>query len=162
MKKILNVLLLGMLMCAAFAIIIVANKDSEKPSEIQTRTETRDEKTVNTTVYTRDHQGLEFEIVYEGKVARSFLEGYVQSTVRRMIFQKNMLEILKYNTLEHLTDSIKYYITPMDSTFRIFLFDTKYHLSSEVRELWDEYIKAKTEEAKAEEKARNLEILYGE
>jgi hypothetical protein len=73
-----------------------------------------------------------------------------------------MLAILKYNTLEHLKDSIEYYITPMDSTFKISLIDTKYHLSPEVRELWDGYIKAKIEATKAEERAKNLEILYGE
>ena len=34
-------------------------------------------------------------------------------------------------------------------------------LSPEVRELWDEYMARKIEEAKAEERAKNLEILYG-
>lgn len=140
------------------ALIVGYSKDKREPLETVL---TRD-KTVNTTVPTKDHQCLEFEIAYEGEISRFLVEGYVQATVRRMIFQKNMLEILKYNTLEHLRDSIKYYITPMDSTFKISLLDTKYHLSPEVRELWDEYMSRKIEEAKAEEKARNLKILYGE
>ena len=118
-------------------------------------------KVMNTRIFTKDKQGLEFEIVYEGKIPRILLEGYVHGTVRPIAFQKNMLEILKYNSLEHLRDSLKHYITPMDSTFKIISIDTKYHLSPEVRELWDEYMAKKIEEAKAEERAKNLEILYG-
>ena len=118
-------------------------------------------KVMNTRIPTKDHQCLEFEIVYEGEIPRILLEGYVHGTVRPIAFQKNMLEILKYNSLEHLRDSLKHYITPMDSTFKIISIDTKYHLSPEVRELWDEYMAKKIEEAKAEERAKNLEILYG-
>jgi hypothetical protein len=118
-------------------------------------------KVMNTRILTKDHQGLEFEIVYEGKIPRILLEGYVHGTVRPIAFQKNMLEILKYNSLEHLKDSLKHYVTPMDSTFKIISIDTKYHLSPEVQELWDEYMAKKIEEAKAEERAKNLEILYG-
>jgi hypothetical protein len=118
-------------------------------------------KVMNTRILTKDHQGLEFEIVYEGKIPRILLEGYVHGTVRPIAFQKNMLEILKYNSLEHLKDSLKHYVTPMDSTFKIISIDTKYHLSPEVQELWDEYMARKIEETKAEERAKNLEILYG-
>lgn len=119
-------------------------------------------KVMNTRIFTKDHQGLEFEIVYKGEIPRTLVEGYVHGIVRPIAFQKNMLEILKYNSLEHLRDSLKYYIIPMDSTFKISLLDTKYHLSPEVQELWDEYMAKKIEEAKAKERAKNLEILYGE
>lgn len=118
-------------------------------------------KVMNTRIPTKDHQCLEFEIVYEGNIPRILLEGYVHGTVRPIAFQKNMLEILKYNSLEHLRDSLKHYITPMDSTFKIISIDTKHHLSPEVQELWDEYMAKKIEETKAEERAKNLEILYG-
>lgn len=121
-----------------------------------------EDKVMNTRIITKDHQYLEFEIVYEGEIPRILLEGYVHSIVRPIAFQKNMLEILKYNSLEHLRDSLKYLITPMDSTFKISLIDTRYHLSPEVQELWDEYMAKKIEETKAADRAKNLEILYGE
>lgn len=162
MKKILNVLLLGMLMCAAFAIIIVANKDSEKPSEVQTRTETRT-KAVNNKALTKDKESLEFDILYEGdNEPRDLLEGHIDIVIRQMVFDKYVLELLKHNSLAHLGDSLEYYITPLDSTFRVLLINTKYHLSPEVRELWDEYMATKIEEAKTLEKDKNLKILYGE
>ena len=141
------------------ALIVGYSKDKKEPLETVL---TRDDKVMNTKIITKDHQYLEFEIVYEGEIPRILLEGYVHSIVRPIAFQKNMLEILKYNSLEHLRDSLKHCITPMDSTFKISLLDTRYHLSPEVRELWDEYMAKKIEEAKAEEKARNLKILYGE
>lgn len=161
MKKILNVLLLGMLMCAAFAIIIVANKDSEKPSEVQTRTETRT-KAVNTRVLTKDEEALEFEILYEGNEPQGLLKGHIYMTIKHMVFDKYVLELLKHNSLAHLGDSLEYYITPLDSTFKVLLINTTYHLSPEVRELWDEYMATKIEETKTSKKDKNLKILYGE
>jgi hypothetical protein len=162
MKQVLNSLLLVMILAALiFSIFIIVNLESVEPKPLGTVL-TNGEKAINTKIFTEDDQCLEFVILYEGEIPRILLEGYVHGTVRPMIFRKNMLEILKYNTLEHLKDSIEYYITPMDSTFKISLIDTKYHLSPEVRELWDGYIKAKIEATKAEERAKNLEILYGE
>jgi hypothetical protein len=162
MKKVLKSLLLVLILAAlVFSIFIIVNLESVEPKPLGTVL-TNGEKAINTKILTKDHQGLEFEIVYEGKIPRILLEGYVHGTVRPIAFQKNMLEILKYNSLEHLKDSLKHYVTPMDSTFKIISIDTKYHLSPEVQELWDEYMAKKIEEAKAAERAKNLEILYGE
>lgn len=160
MKKVLNALLAGLILTALISIFIIVNVESVEPKPLETVL-TRDDKVMNTKIITKDHQYLEFEIVYEGEISRISLEGYVHSIVRPIAFQKNMLEILKYNSLEHLRDSLKHCITPMDSTFKISLLDTRYHLSPEVQELWDEYMARKIEEAKAEERAKNLEILYG-
>lgn len=161
MKKVLNVLLLVLILAALlFSIFIIVNLESVEPKPLETVL-TRN-KAINTRVLTKDKESLEFEILYEGKEPRGLLKGHIYMTIRHMVFQKNMLEILKYNSLEHLEDSLEYYITPIDSTFRILLINAKYYLSPEVQELWDEYINAKTEEVKAEEKARNLKILYGE
>ena len=157
MKQVLNALLAGLILTALISIFIIVNLEDKKPL----KTIPTEDKVVNTKIFTKDDQCLEFEILYEGEISRILLEGYVHGTVRPMIFQKNMLEILKYNSLEHLKDSLKHYITPMDSTFKIILIDTKYHLSPEVRELWDEYMAKKIEEAKAADRAKNLEILYG-
>jgi hypothetical protein len=162
MKQVLNSLLLVMILAALlFSIFIIVNLEDKEPKPFETVL-TTGEKTVNTRIPTKDHQCLEFEIVYKGEIPRTLVEGYVHGIVRPIAFQKNMLEILKYNSLEHLRDSLKYYIIPMDSTFKISLLDTKYHLSPEVQELWDEYMTRKIEETKAEERAKNLEILYGE
>jgi hypothetical protein len=162
MKQVLNSLLLVMILAALiFSIFIIVNLESVEPKPLGTVL-TNEEKAINTKIFTEDDQCLEFVILYEGEIPRILLEGYVHGTVRPIAFQKNMLEILKYNSLEHLKDSLKHYVTPMDSTFKIISIDTKYHLSPEVQELWDEYIKEKTEEAKAKEKARNLKILYEE
>lgn len=162
MKKSLTTLLLVLVLSTlVFSIFIIVNLESVEPKPLETVLTTK-EKVINTRIPTKDDQYLEFEIVYKGEIPRTLVEGYVHGTVRPIAFQKNMLEILKYNSLEHLRDSLKYYIIPMDSTFKISLLDTKYHLSPEVRELWDGYMKAKIEATKAEERAKNLEILYGE
>lgn len=157
MKKVLNALLAGLILTALISIFIIVNLEDKKPLEtVQTRT-----KSVNTKVLTKDKEGLEFKILYVGEEPQGLLEGHINIVIRNMVFQKDVLEILKYNSLEYLRDSLEYYITPIDSTFRIILINANYHLSPEVQELWDEYVKAKIETAKAEEKAKNLEILYG-
>lgn len=160
LKKVLNALLLVMISAALLLIFVMVNLESEESKPLETVL--TEDKVMNTKILTKDHQYLEFEIVYKGKISRSSLEGYVHGIVRPIAFQKNMLEILKYNSLEHLRDSLKHCITHMDSTFKISLLDTRYHLSPEVQELWDEYMARKIEEAKAEERVKNLEILYGE
>lgn len=143
MKQVLNVLLLGLISAALFLTIMIVNlEDKKEPLEtVITRN-----KAINTRVLTKDKESLEFEILYEGEIYPGLLKGHIYMITRHMVSQKNVLEILKHNSLEHLDDSLEYYITPIDSTFRIFLINTKYHLSPEVRELWDEYINAKTEE----------------
>lgn len=145
-----NVLILGLISAIIYLIVVIVNlKDEKEPIEIVLTKN----KTINTRVLTKDKEGLEFEILYEGEEPQGLLKGHTYMIIRHMVFQKNVLEILKHNSLEHLGDSLEYYITPIDSTFRVLLINTKYHLSPEVRELWDEYINDK--------KARNLEILYG-
>ena len=141
MKQLLNVLLLGLILAALFSIVV---EDKKEPLEtVLTRN-----KAINIRVLTKDKTGLEFEVLYEGEMYPGLLKGHMYMIIRYMVSQKDVLEILKHNSLEHLGDSLEYYITPIDSTFRVLLINTKYHLSSEVRELWDEYINAK-----------NLEIL---
>lgn len=142
MKQVLNVLLLGLILAALFSIVIIVNlEDKKEPLEtVLTRN-----KAINTRVLTKDKECLEFEILYEGEEPPGLLEGHMYITIRHMVSQKNVLEILKHNSLEHLDDSLEYYITPIDSTFKVLLINTKYHLSPEVRELWDEYINEKIE-----------------
>lgn len=143
MEKVLKVLLLGLISAALlFSIVIIVNlEDKKEPLEmVQTRT-----KSINTRVLTKDNTGLEFEILYEGEMYPGLLKGHIYMITRHMVFQKDVLEILKHNSLEHLGDSLEYYITPIDSTFRVLLINTKYHLSPKVRELWDEYINGKIE-----------------
>lgn len=161
LKTVLNVLLLGLISSALLlSVFIIVNLEDKEPKSLETVL-TRN-KAINTRVLTKDKESLEFEILYEGSEPQGLLKGYIHMTIKHMVFQKNMLEILKYNSLEYLDDSLEYYITPVDSTFKIILINTKYHLSPEVQELWDEYMAKKIEEAKAEERAKNLEILYGE
>ena len=160
LKKLLNVLILGLISTALISIIVIVKYSENKKEPIETIQTSN--KVINTRVLTKDKQSLEFEILYEGEEPRGLLKGHVYMIIKHVIFQKNMLEILKHNSLEHLEDSLEYYITPIDSNFRILLINTKYHLSPEVRELWDEYIATKIDEAKAAEKVKNLEILYRE
>ena len=160
MKKIL--ILLSVVFLSNILIKCVENRNEEPIEKVQTRTETRT-KAVNNKALTKDKESLEFDILYEGdNEPRDLLEGHIDIVIRQMVFDKYVLELLKYNSLAHLGDSLEYYITPLDSTFRVLLINTKYHLSPEVRELWDEYIKAKTEESKTTIKNKNLEILYRE
>lgn len=158
MKKSLIVLLIGLLIVLVLfspALIIECLEDKKEPIEIVLN----NTKTINIKILTEDKERLEFDILYEGEMYPGLLKGYIYMTVRQMVHYKNVLEILKHNSLEHLNDSLEYYIVPADSTFRVFSINAKFHLSPEVREIWDEYINAKTAK---EEKDRNLKILYGE
>ena len=155
MKQILNVLLIVMVSAALFSIVVIANVENEKPIEkIQTRT-------VCVETITKDLTMMDFNVMYEGYFPE-YSEYAVKSIVRQMILKKNVLEILKHNSLEFLEDTLEYNITPVDSAFNVILINTKYYLRPEVQELWDEYVNAKIEAIKAEERARNLKILYGE
>ena len=91
-----------------------------------------------------------------------YSEYATKSIVRQMIFKKNVLEILKQNSLQFIEDTLECKITPVDSAFNVLLIETKYYLRPEVQELWDEYVNARIEAYKVEKRAKNLEILYGE
>ena len=156
MKQVLKILLLGLISAILiFGLFIFANLENKEPTKkVQTRT-------VLAETITKDLAMIDFNIMYEGSLPE-YPDYAIKSIVRQMIFKKNVLEILKQNSLEFIEDTLEYIITPVDSTFEVLSIQTKYYLRPEVQELWDEYITAKIEAAKAEEKARNLKILYGE
>lgn len=155
MKQVLNVLLLVMISAALILIIVIANVESEEPiKKVQTRT-------VLAETITKDLAMIDFSVTYEGNFPE-YSEYAVKSIVRQMLFEKNILEILKQNSLEFIEDTLECKITPIDSAFNVLSIETKYYLRPEVQELWDEYVNARIEAYKAEEKARNLKILYGE
>lgn len=155
MKQVLNVLLLVMISAALILIIVIANVDGEEPiKKVQTRT-------VLAETITKDLAMIDFSVTYEGNFPE-YSEYAVKSIVRQMLFEKNILEILKQNSLEFIEDTLECKITPIDSAFNVLSIETKYYLRPEVQELWDEYVNARIEAYKAEEKARNLKILYGE
>lgn len=156
MKQALKVLLLG-LISAIFilGLFVIANLENKEPiKEAQTRT-------VRVETITKDMTMMDFNVTYEG-IFPEYSEHAVKSIVRQVVLKKNVLEILKQNSLEFIEDTLEYIITPIDSTFEVLSIQTKYYLRPEVQELWDEYVTTKIEAAKAEEKARNLKILYGE
>ena len=155
MKQVLKILLLG-LISAIFilGLFIIANLENKEPiKEAQTRT-------VRVETITKDMTMMDFNVMYEG-IFPEYSEHAVKSIVRQVVLKKNVLEILKHNSLEFLEDSLECNITPIDSAFNVLSIETKYYLRPEVQELWDGYVKAMIEAAKAEEKAKNLEILYG-
>ena len=155
MKQVLNVLLLVMISAALILTIVMANIESEEPiKKVQTRT-------VLAETITKDLTMIDFSVMYEGNFPE-YSEYAVKSIVRQMLFEKNVLEILKQNSLQFIEDTLECKITPIDSTFNVILIQTKYYLRPEVQELWDEYVNARIETYKAEEKVRNLKILYGE
>lgn len=155
MKQILNVLVLGLISSVLISITIIVSLQNKEPIErVQTRT-------VLAETITKDLAMIDFSVTYEGNFPE-YSEYAVKSIVRQMLFEKNILEILKQNSLEFIEDTLECKITPVDSAFEVLSIETKYHLRPEVQELWDEYVNAKIEAAKALEKAKNLEILYGE
>ena len=155
MKQVLNVLLLVMISAALILTIVMANIESEEPiKEVQTRT-------VLVETITKDLAMIDFSVMYEGSLPE-YPDYAIKSIVRQMIFKKNVLEILKQNSLQFIEDTLECKITPVDSAFEVLSIETKYYLRPEVQELWDEYVNARIEAYKAEEKARNLKILYGE
>lgn len=155
MKQMLNVLLLVMVSAALILIIVIANVENEKPIE-KVRS-----KIVNVETVTNDLTMMDFTVMYEGSFP-GYSEPAIKSIVKQMVLKKNVLEILKHNSLEFIKDTLECKITPIDSAFNVILINTKYYLRPEVQELWDEYVNAKIEAVKAEERARNLKILYGE
>ena len=155
MKQVLNVLLLVMISAALILTIVMANIESEEPiKEVQTRT-------VLAETITKDLAMIDFSVMYEGNFPE-YSEYAVKSIVRQIVLKKNVLEILKQNSLQFIEDTLECKITPVDSAFEVLSIETKYYLRPEVQELWDEYVNARIEAYKAEEKARNLKILYGE
>ena len=111
MKQVLKILLLGLISAIfIFGLFIFANLEDKEPIEkVQTRT-------VLAETITKDQAMIDFSVMYEGNFPE-YSEYAVKSIVRQMLFEKNVLEILKYNSLEHIEDSLEYYITPIDSTF---------------------------------------------
>ena len=156
MKQVLKILLLGLISAIfIFGLFIFANLENKEPTKkVQTRT-------VLAETITKDLAMIDFSVTYEGNFPE-YSEYAVKSIVRQMLFEKNVLEILKQNSLQFIEDTLECKITPIDSAFEVLSIETKYYLRPEVQELWDEYMDTKIEEAKAKEKARNLEILYGE
>ena len=156
MKQVLKILLLG-LISAIFilGLFIFANLENKEPIEkVQTRT-------VLAETITKDLAMIDFSVMYEG-IFPEYSDYAVKSIVRQVVSKKNVLEILKQNSLEFIEDTLECKITPIDSAFKVLSIETKYYLRPEVQELWDEYVNARIEAYKAEEKVRNLKILYGE
>ena len=155
MKQILNVLVFGLISSVLISITIIVSLQNKEPvEEIQTRT-------VLAETITKDLAMIDFSVTYEGNFPE-YSEYAVKSIIRQMLFEKNVLEILKQNSLQFIEDTLECKITPVDSAFNVLSIETKYYLRPEVQELWDEYVNARIEAYKAEEKARNLKILYGE
>lgn len=148
MKKVLILLLLGVFL-SALLIKFAENRNEETLSPI---------KTTNVKCYSQDGVAVEYIIEYKGE---NYTEFMVNGVARQITSRDYILNILKNNSTEFLDDSLESRIIPTDSTFSIVSIETIYHLPPEVRELWDEYIKANIEATKAIEKAKNLEILYG-
>ena len=151
MKNLLIALVAGLFSTA----LIVKCLENKEPVE---KTQT---KTVLAETITKDLTMIDFYVMYEG-IFPEYSDYAVKSIVRQVVSKKNVLEILKHNSLEFIEDTLEYIITPIDSAFEILSVQTKYYLRPEVQELWDEYVNARIEAYKAEEKARNLKILYGE
>lgn len=151
MKKIL--ILLSVVFLSNILIKCVENRNEEPIEKVQTRT-------VLAETITKDLAMIDFSVMYEGGFPE-YSDHAVKSIVKQIVLKKNVLEILKNNSLEFIEDTLECKITPIDSAFNVILINTKYYLRPEVQELWDEYINARIETAKAEERARNLEILYG-
>ena len=156
MKQVLKILLLG-LISAIFilGLFIFANLENKEPIEkVQTRT-------VLAETITKDLAMMDFSVMYEG-IFPEYSDYAVKSIVRQVVSKKNVLEILKQNSLEFIEDTLECKITPIDSAFKVLSIETEYYLRREIQELWDEYMAKKIEMNKIEEKARNLKILYGE
>ena len=155
MKQILNVLVLGLISSVLISITIIVSLQNKEPVEkVQTRT-------VLAETITKDLAMIDFSVTYEGNFPE-YSEYAVKSIIRQMLFEKNILEVLKQNSLQFIEDTLECKITPVDSAFEVLSIETKYYLRPEIQELWDEYVNARIEAYKAEEKARNLKILYGE
>ena len=155
MKQVLKILLLG-LISAIFilGLFVIANLQNKEPIEkVQTRT-------VLAETITKDLAMIDFSVMYEG-IFPEYSDYAVKSIVRQVVSKKNVLEILKQNSLQFIEDTLECKITPIDSAFNVLSIETKYYLRPEVQELWDEYVNARIEAYKAEERAKNLEILYG-
>ena len=103
----------------------------------------------------------ENEQSHEGK-NHKYLKPAIHTTIKQLTFQKNILEILKHNNLGYLKDSLESRIIPIDTNFNVIAINSFPILPQKIKELWDEYINAKIEASEAAEKAKNLEILYGE
>ena len=116
---------------------------------------------ISVEAFTKDLVEIDYEIMYEGK-NHECLKPAIHATIKQLTFQKNILEILKHNNLGYLKDSLESRIISIDTNFNVIAINSFPILPQGIKELWDEYINAKIEASEAEEKARNLKILYGE
>lgn len=156
MKKILIMLSLSLVTgLPLIALIVKCSEDKKESLEIAQT------KTVLAETITKDLAMIDFYVMYKGSFPE-YSDYAIKSIVRQIMFKKNVLEVLKQNNVEFIEDTLEYIITPIDSSFRVLSIETKYYLRPEVQELWDEYVNARIEAYKVEEKARNLKILYGE
>ena len=131
MNKVLNVFLLVLILAALlFSIVIIAYLENEEPIEkVQTRT-------VLAETITKDLAMIDFNVMYEGSFPESS-DYVIKSIIRQIILKKNVLEILKQNSLKFIEDTLECKITSIDSTFNVLSIQTKYYLRPEVQELWD-------------------------
>ena len=128
MNKVLNVFLLVLILAALlFSIVIIAYLENEEPIEkVQTRT-------VLAETITKDLAMIDFNVMYEGSFPESS-DYAIKSIIRQIILKKNVLEILKQNSLEFIEDTLECKITSIDSTFNVLSIQTKYYLRPEVQE----------------------------
>lgn len=154
MKRILNILLLGLILIALISIILVVKSHVKESIE--------EPKTAFVGTVTKDLSIINFNVTYKGNCPEYYSDYAIKCIVAQTILKKNVFELLKQNSLEFLEDTLEYEITPIDPTFKVLSIETEYYLRREIQELWDEYVNTKIEAAKIEEKAKNLEILYGE
>ena len=115
MKQVLKILLLG-LISAIFILglfIFATLEDKEPIEKVQTRT-------VLAETITKDLAMIDFSITYEGNFPE-YSEYAIKSIVRQMLFEKNILEVLKQNSLQFIEDTLECKITPVDSAFNVAL-----------------------------------------
>lgn len=154
MKRGLKISLLGLILIALISIILVVKSHVKESIE--------EPKTVFVGTYTKDLSMINFDVIYKGSCPEYYSEYAIQCIISQTVLEKNVFEILKQNSLEFLEDTLEYEIIPIDPTFKVLSIEAKYYLRPEAQKLWDEYVNAKIEVAKIEEKARNLKILYEE
>lgn len=154
MKRILNILLLGLILIVLIPIILAIKSHVKESIE--------EPKTVFVGTYTKDLSMINFDVIYKGSCPEYYSKYAIQCIVTQTVLEKNVFEILKQNSLEFLEDTLEYEITPLDPIFEVLSIEAEYYLQPEVQELWDEYVAKKIEMNKIEERAKNLEILYEE
>lgn len=152
MKQVLNALLAGLILTALISITLFVHLGSKEPVE----------RTVFVGTITKDLSAINFNVTYKGNCPEYYSDHAIKCIVSQIVFEKSVFELLKQNGSEFLEDTLEYEIIPIDPTFKVLSIETDFYLRQEIQELWNEYVAAKKEVDKIEEKAKNLEILYGE